>query len=71
MNLTKEFFEKQFEKNKNVILYPPENIPLRFGKEFYICRTSHTPALYFEMDCKDLADYCDKTGLSLTPTNNK
>lgn len=70
MNISKEFFEKQLKKSKEFILYPPENIPLRLGKEFYICRTSHTPALYFEMDCKDLADFCRMTGLSLTPKND-
>ena len=70
MNISKEFFEKQLKKNMEFILYPPENIALRLGREFYICRTSHAPALRFEMDCKDLADYCKMTGLSLTSTNN-
>lgn len=70
MNICKESFEKQLKKTNELTIYSPENIPLHLCKEIYICCTSHVPALNFEIDCKDLADYCKMTGLSLNHTNN-
>lgn len=67
--ITKDYFEKQLKKHKKIKVYSQDNIP---------CEIFTTPYLYkedsgieFEMDCKDLEDYCDRMGLQLTtPTNN-
>lgn len=68
MNLTQEFFEKQFKKHEKVTIYSTENISLDISKVPYI-RKDDTAA-EFEMDCADLADYCNALGLSIKPNNN-
>ena len=67
MNLTKEFFEKQLKKNDNVTIYSPENISLDISKVPYIRRDGAN--IEFDLDCADLADYCNALGLSVK-TNN-
>lgn len=63
--ITKDFFEKQLKKRSKVTVYSPENIPLDIFKEPYIgCDGA---GFEFEMDCTDLADYCNAIGLK---TNN-
>jgi len=66
--ITKDYFEKQLKKHKKIKVYSQDNIP---------CEIFTTPYLYkedsgieFEMDCKDLEDYCDRMGLQLTPPTN-
>lgn len=56
MNLTKEFFEKQFKKHDKVTIYSPENISLDISKVPYIHRDNTSTE--FDLDCADLADYC-------------
>lgn len=64
--ITKDFFEKQLKKRNKVTVYSPENIPLDIFKEPYI-GCDNTPAFEFDLDCADLADYCNAIDLK---TNN-
>lgn len=67
MNLTKEFFEKQFKKHDKVTIYSLENISLDISKVPYIRRDGANTE--FDMDCADLADYCNRLGLTIKPNN--
>ena len=67
MNLTKEFFEKQLKKHDKVTVYAQDNIPLTISKVPYIRRDDTDTE--FDMDCADLADYCNALGLSTKPNN--
>nr|DAY88849.1 MAG TPA: hypothetical protein [Caudoviricetes sp.] len=67
MNLTKEFFEKQLKKHETVTIFSPENISLDISKVPYIRRDDTDTE--FDMDCTDLADYCNALGLSTKPNN--
>ena len=68
MNITKDFFEKQLKKHDKVTIYTQDNIPLTISKSPCVHRDdTHTE---FEMDCADLADYCNLIGLSIKPNNN-
>ena len=67
MNLTKEFFEKQLKKYEKVTIFSPENISLDISKVPYISRDDTDTE--FDMDCADLADYCNALGLSTKPNN--
>ena len=49
-------------------MYSPENIPLNITKAPCIRRDGI--GTEFEMDCADLADYCNLLGLSIKPNNN-
>ena len=68
MNLTKEFFEKQLKKHEKVTIFSPENISLDISKVPYIRRDDTDTE--FDMDCADLADYCNALGLSTKPNHN-
>ena len=68
MNLTQEFFEKQLRKHEKVTIYSPDNISLDISKVPYIRKDG--ASLKFDMDCDDLADYCNVLGLSIKPNNN-
>ena len=65
MNITKESFEKHFRNRNTLTVYSPDNIPLTISKEQHIINANGTQ---FEMDCKDLADYCRMLGLTIHPT---
>jgi hypothetical protein len=68
MNITKDYFEKQLKKSEKVTIYTQDNIPLTISKAPCVRRDdSHTE---FEMDCADLADYCNLLGLSIKPNNH-
>lgn len=68
--ITKDFLEKQIKKHGKVTAYSTDNIPLAITKEPYLCCDGNTsPA--FDMNCEDLADYCEARGLSVTPVKNK
>jgi len=67
MKNIKEHIEKHISKHGKITVYSPENIPLDIYKEPYIgCDGS---AAEFELDCKDLVDYCNMLGLHLTHNN--
>lgn len=68
MNITKDYFEKQLKKHDKVTVYAQDNIPLTISKAPCIRRDD--VRLEFEMDCTDLADYCNMAGLSIKPNNN-
>lgn len=68
MNITKEYFEKQLKKHDKVTVYSPENIPLNITKAPCIRRDGI--GTEFEMDCADLADYCNLLGLSIKQNND-
>jgi len=70
MNITKEYFEKKLKKHGQVTAYSQENIPLNISREFYIARDGSNPTLEFDINCVDLAHYCEHMGLRLSPTNN-
>lgn len=63
MNLTKEFFEKQPKKHDKLTIFSPENILLDISKIPYICRD--VTNMEFDLDCADLADYCNALDLSI------
>jgi uncharacterized protein (DUF1697 family) len=69
MKTTKAHIEKHINKHGTITVYSPENISLEIHKEPYITRADRGTVV-FEMDCKDLADYCDKMGLYLAPSKN-
>ena len=66
--ITKDFLEKQIKKNDKVTVYSPDNIPLIISKA--LCIRRDDVRLEFDMDCADLADYCNLAGLSIKPNNN-
>lgn len=66
--ITKEFLEKQIKKNDKVTVYSLDNIPLTISKT--PCIRRNDVDLEFDMDCADLADYCNLAGLSIKPNNN-
>lgn len=68
--ITKEKLDKRIRKNKKVTVYSQTNMPLTISKEYHIYRTDPAPELEFEMDCKDLEEYCRMCGLTLNPTHN-
>lgn len=68
MNITKDYFEKQLKKHDKVTVYAQNNIPLTISKAPCIRRDD--VRLEFDMDCADLADYCNLAGLSIKPNNN-
>lgn len=68
MNLTQEFFEKQLKKHGKVTIFSPENISLDISKVPYIRKDDNGPD--FDMDCDDLADFCNTLGLSVKPNRN-
>lgn len=70
MNINKEFFEKQLKKDGAVTVYSPDNIPLNISKEYFVTRVGSNPALNFDLDCEDLALYCEHMSLSLVRNNN-
>ena len=68
MKITKDFFEKHLKKNNTLTVYSQENIPLTISKEPHIANDSIV-GMQFELDCADLADYCNMLGLTTHPTN--
>ena len=68
MNITKEYLEKLLKTHDTITVYSPDNIPLSISKSPYIRRMDAN--IEFDMDCSDLADYCNLVGLSLKPNNN-
>lgn len=65
--ITKDYFEKQFKKHGKVTVFSADSIPLALTKEPCIrCDSGKTAD--FAMDCSDLAEYCNRTGLALKPT---
>ena len=63
--ITKEKLEKHLKKNE-VTVYSRDNIPLHIAKEAYL-QHSDVTTLTFDMDCKDLAHYCEWLALSVNP----
>ena len=68
MNLTKEYFEKQLKKHGKVTIFSPENSSLDISKVPYIRKDDNGPD--FDMDCDDLADFCNALGLSVKPNRD-
>lgn len=67
MKNIKEHIEKHINKHGKITVYSQKNIPLDIYTEPYISRDGATAE--FEMDCKDMADYCNMLGLRLTHNN--
>lgn len=61
MKAIKEHIERHINKYGKITVYSQENIPLKIYKEPYIGCNGTT--FEFEMDCTDLADYCNAVGL--------
>ena len=68
MKTIKEHIEKHINKHGKITVYSPENIPLDIYTEPYIGRDGATAE--FEMDCKDMADYCNAVGLTININKN-
>lgn len=68
MKTTKEHIEKQINKHGKATVYSPESIALVVSKAPYLCCETGN-ILSFDMDCTDLADYCNALGLTVYPTN--
>lgn len=67
MKNIKEHIEKRISKHGKITVYSQENIPLDIYTEPYIGCEGATAE--FELDCKDLADYCNMLGLHLNHNN--
>lgn len=65
---TKDFFEKQFKKHGKVTIYSADSIPLELTQKPCI-RCDSGKMADFDMDCSDLAEYCNLTGMTLKPFN--
>lgn len=65
----KEYFEKQLRKGKTITVFASDNMPLLITREPYLCLESNSN-ITFNMDCRDLKNYCDQLGLSLKPTTH-
>lgn len=64
--ITKEFLQKHFKMHNKIVLYSKDNIPLTISKEYHL----HLEGGHCSMDigdCEDLAEFCEKTYLSLKP----
>jgi len=68
MKNIKEHIEKHIDKHGAVTVYSPESIALNISKAPYLSADGKN-SLSFEMDCIDLADYCNALGLTIHPTN--
>ncbi len=68
MFITKDYFEKQLKKHKKIKVYSQDNIPCEITTTPYLNKDDSN--IEFDMDCKDLEDYCDRLGLQLTPPIN-
>ena len=65
--ITKEFFDKQLSKHEKLTVYSRDNVPHTIIKKYHLT-TEPDKRLHFDLDCKDLAEYCRMFGLSLKPT---
>ena len=65
--ITKEFFDKQLSKHEKLTVYSRDNGPHTIIKKYHLT-TEPDKRLHFDLDCKDLAEYCRMFGLSLKPT---
>lgn len=66
--ITKDFFEKKLKKHETFTVYSADNVPITISKKYYLT-TDHNRQCHFDLDCTDLAKYCDQMGLTLRPTN--
>ena len=65
--ITKEFFDKQLSKHEKLTVYSGDNVPHPIIKKYHLT-TEPDKRLHFDLDCKDLAQYCRMFGLTLKPT---
>lgn len=65
--ITKEFFDKQLSKHEKLTVYSRDNVPHTIIKKYHLT-TEPDKRLHFDLDCKDLAEYCRMFGLTLKPT---
>ena len=65
--ITKEFFAKQLSKHEKLTVYSRDNVPHTIIKKYHLT-TEPDKRLHFDLDCKDLAEYCRMFGLTLKPT---
>ena len=65
--ITKEFFDKQLSKHEKLTVYSRDNVPHTIIKKYHLT-TEPDKSLHFDLDCKDLAQYCRMFGLTLKPT---
>jgi len=63
----KDYLERKLKKHASFTVYSPANIPLGITTEDYILRED-TTSLSFDMDCEDLAEYCEQCDLRTTLT---
>ena len=63
----KDYLERKLKKHASFTVYSPANIPLGITTEDYILRED-TTSLSFDMDCEDLAEYCEQCDLHTTLT---
>ena len=67
--ITKEYFEKKLKKHETLTVYSSDNVPITISKKYYLT-AEYNRQICFDMDCGDLEKFCERLGLSLTPTNN-
>ena len=63
----KDYLERKLKKHTSFTVYSPSNIPLGITTEDYIL-CEGTTSLSFDMDCEDLAEYCEQCDLHTTLT---
>ena len=65
--ITKEYFDKHLSKHEKLTVYSEDNVPHTIIKKYHLT-TEPDKSLHFDLDCKDLAQYCRMFGLTLKPT---
>lgn len=66
--ITKDYFEKEFKKHGKVSVYSADSIPPALTQEPCI-RCDSGKLADFSIDCSDLAEYCNLSGLVLKPVD--
>ena len=65
--ITPEYFDKHLNKREKLTVFSEDNVPHTIVKKYHLTvepgRTMH-----FDLDGKDLENYCDLFGLFLKPS---
>ncbi len=64
--ITAAYFDKHLAKREKLTVYSGDNLSHTVTKEYHLT-TEPDRATDFDMDCMDLARFCDQTGLTLKP----
>lgn len=65
--IAKDYFDKQLSKHEKLTVYSKDNVSHTITKKYHLT-TEPDKGLHFDLDCKDLAKYCEMFGLALKST---